>query len=64
MESEKQYIRDNCNDMKDVEIARELARMTGRKVTLQAVRKQRQHMGLAKKCGRGLCGLVTKTNEN
>ena len=61
LESERQYIRDNCDEMKDVDIAKELTRMTqGRRdpVSLQAVRKQRQKMGLSKIPGRGKCGLV------
>lgn len=58
LESERQYIRDNSNEKKDVEIAKELTRMTGRNVSLQAVRKQRQKMGLNKMPGRGICGLV------
>ena len=44
--------------MKDVEIAKSLTEMSGRKVTLQAVRKMRQKLGVKKKCGRGVCGLI------
>ncbi len=62
MESEKQYIRDNANKKKDVELSKELTKMTGRVVSLQAVRKQRQKMGLGKKPGRGVCGLVNDNN--
>ena len=60
MESEKQYIRDNCGTMKDKVIAKNLTKMTKRKVSLDAIRKQRQIMGLIKKCGRGLCEMREK----
>lgn len=63
LESEKQFIRDNSDTMKDIEIAKELTRIIKRNVTLNAVRKQRQNMGLNKKPGRGICGLVKNDNN-
>ena len=57
-ENEKKYIKENAHCMKDVEIAKSLTEMSGRKVTLQAVRKMRQKLGVKKKCGRGVCGLI------
>ena len=58
---EKQFIRDNAATMKDIEIAQKLTECSHRLVTLEAVRKQRQKMGLTKVCGRGYCEL--KKNE-
>lgn len=56
-ESEKSFIRDNAHRMKDKEIAEALSEQSGRDVTLQAVRKMRQKLGVKKKCGRGICKL-------
>ena len=44
--------------MTDKILAIKLTQITGRNVTLQAVRKQRQAMGISKKPGRGICGIV------
>jgi hypothetical protein len=57
-ENDKKFIRENAHCMKDQEIADALTNATGRKVTLQAVRKMRQKMGVKKQPGRGICGLV------
>ena len=57
-ENEKNYIKDNAHHMKDIEISKALTETSGRKVTLQAVRKMRQKLGVKKKCGRGICGLI------
>ena len=56
-DTERNYIRDNAATMKDKEIAAKLTEMTGRNVTIQAVRKQRQKMGITKAHGRGVCSL-------
>jgi hypothetical protein len=56
-EHERQFIRDNVSSMKDSEIAAKLSKISGRHISLQAVRKQRQKMGLTKKPGRGICAL-------
>jgi len=58
-ENEKNFIRDNAYRMKDQEIADALTEQSGRQVTLQAVRKMRQNLGVKKKAGRGICGLAT-----
>ncbi|MEE8323101.1 MAG: hypothetical protein V3R57_05720 [Candidatus Bathyarchaeia archaeon] len=58
-ENDKNFIRDNAHAMKDVEIAAALTESTGRIVTLQAVRKMRQKLGVKKAPGRGICGLTT-----
>ena len=57
-ESDKNFVRDNANSMKDVEVAAALTESTGRIVTLQAVRKMRQKLGVKKAPGRGICGLT------
>jgi hypothetical protein len=57
---EKQYIIDNSSHMKDKELSEKLTEKTGRAVTLDAVRKMRQKLGVKKKHGRGICALVNK----
>jgi len=57
-ESEKTFIRNNADLMKDMEIAHKLSQITGRSVSIQAVRKQRQKMGIVKERGRGRCAVV------
>ena len=59
-EDEKDFIRANAAAMKDVEMADYLTAHTGRLVTLDAIRKVRQKLGIAKKPGRGICGVVNK----
>ena len=43
--------------MKDRELAEKISEMSDRKVTLDAVRKVRQKLGIKKKQGRGICGI-------
>tara|TARA_Y100000296_G_scaffold76262_1_gene96729 strand:+ start:4702 stop:4956 length:255 start_codon:yes stop_codon:yes gene_type:complete len=62
-EKEKDYIRENAATMKDVDIADELTLIAGRVITLDAVRKVRQKMGIMKKPGRGVCGVVYDRSE-
>ncbi len=57
---EKEFIRNNAGDMTDKVLSAKLSKITGRNVTLQAVRKQRQKMGIAKQPGRGICAIVEK----
>ena len=57
---EKEFIRNNADDMTDKVLSAKLSKITGRNVTLQAVRKQRQKMGIAKQPGRGSCAVVEK----
>ena len=45
---EKYFIRNNAGIMTDKILAIKLTQITGRNVTLQAVRKQRQAMGISK----------------
>ena len=53
--SEKEYIRKNANFKTDKELAQELTAISRRIITLAAVRKIRQKMGLKKQSGRGIC---------
>jgi len=54
-EMEKQYIRENATVIKDAEVAAKLTEITGRKISIQSVRKQRQKLGILKASGRGFC---------
>ena len=56
-EKEKDYIRANAAHTKDKDLAEELTDISGRRITLDAVRKVRQKLGIVKKSGRGICGL-------
>lgn len=56
-ENEKNFIKSNAHCMKDEEIAEVLTRQAGRDVSVYAVRKKRQEMGILKKFGRGICAL-------
>jgi len=56
--SERQFIIDNADTMKDREIAAILSKASGRAITLQAVRKQRQKLNIRKKPGRAVCGVI------
>lgn len=57
-ESEKQFVRTNCSQMKDKEIAEKLTVLAGRVVSIHAVRKLRQGLGIKKLRGRGVCQIV------
>jgi hypothetical protein len=57
-DSEKQFVRDNCARMTDKVLSEKLTDITGRNVTIHSIRKLRQSLGLRKKPGRGVCGLV------
>ena len=56
-EKDLQYIRENAESLKDRELAAELTKRSGRPVSLGAVRKMRQRLGIGKRSGRGGCGL-------
>lgn len=62
-DSERNFIKANAATMKDRELAVKLSEMTGRKITIQAVRKQRQKMGIQKAQGRGICSLADDTKK-
>lgn len=61
-DSDREFIRQNAHHMKDGEIALALSDITGRYVSLQAVRKQRQAMNITKKPGRGICEVQLCSN--
>ena len=61
--AEREYIRKHAGSVKDKDLAAQLSTMTGRKVSLQAVRKQRQKMGISKNPGRGKCQIVGQEEE-
>tara|TARA_Y100000310_G_C20354760_1_gene656090 strand:+ start:376 stop:600 length:225 start_codon:yes stop_codon:yes gene_type:complete len=59
-ESERKFVRDNAGILTDKEGSEQLSRITGRRVTLHAWRKQRQKMGISKMPGRGICRINYK----
>jgi|TARA_R110002012_G_scaffold315333_1_gene529079 hypothetical protein len=62
-EEERKYIADNAAHMKDRELAERLTEISDRKITVDAVRKVRQKMGIKKSHGRGICKIVYKENN-
>ena len=56
-DEERQFIKDNAAFMKDKELAEKISELSDRKVTLDAVRKVRQKLGIKNKQGRGSCGI-------
>lgn len=58
---EKEFIRVNADTMKDAELADRLRAVSGRKITLNSLRKVRQSLGIKKKPGRGVCSIENKT---
>jgi hypothetical protein len=62
-DKERQFIIDNAATMKDKDLAERISEMAGRTVTLDAVRKVRQKLGIKKKRGRGICGIRQSTEE-
>lgn len=56
-EKDKEFIKQNAESMKDKELVIALQNMTQRKITVDAVRKLRQRLGIKKESGRGLCKL-------
>ena len=62
--SEKQFIRDNAHTMKDEEMVAKLSQMTGRNISLQALRKQRRKLGIIKCQGRGVCKIVGEEEKS
>ena len=55
---EKEFIKKNAAFMKDRDLARSLEERSGRSVSVDALRKVRQKLGVKKKHGRGVCALV------
>lgn len=54
---EVEFIRMNAGHVKDEDLLAMLVRITGRSITLGALRRKRLRMGVKKKRGRGRCGL-------
>ena len=54
-DQEKIFIQENAHILTDKEGSEQLSRITGRKVTIHAWRKQRQKLGITKMPGRGIC---------
>lgn len=54
-EVEKEYIRRNAHLIHDKLLAQKLSAMSGRTITIHAIRKQRRKLGLKKSSGRGIC---------
>lgn len=54
-EAEKQFIKNKAGTVKDAELVNELMKFSGRKISLQALRKKRQELGIYKARGRGVC---------
>jgi hypothetical protein len=63
-DEEKQYIRQNASTMKDGELSQRIKEMRGKPISVQAVRKMRQKLGIFKAKGRGKCQVVTSTVSN
>jgi hypothetical protein len=62
-EKERQFVIDNAATMKDKDLAEKISQMADRTVTLDAVRKVRQKLGIKKKRGRGICGIRQTPEE-
>jgi len=56
-EAEKQFIKDKAGTTKDRELVDVLMKFSGRKISLEALRKKRQELGVKKSSGRGVCAL-------
>ena len=62
-EKERQFVIDNAATMKDKDLAEKISQIADRTVTLDAVRKVRQKLGIKKKRGRGICGIRQTPEE-
>lgn len=56
---EKQLILDNAKTMKDKELARKIEVLREKPISVQAVRKMRQKLGIYKERGRGKCQIAS-----
>lgn len=54
-ETELKFLIENAGRLKDAEVAATLSRLTGRHVTLAAVRHARLRLGIKKRHGPGVC---------
>lgn len=60
-DTEKAFVRDNAHKLTDQQISKILSDATGKTITMLAVRKQRQKMGIKKGFGRGVCEVTNKS---
>ena len=63
-ESERRFIVENAHRLTDNDIADRLTRSTGRSISVNAVRKTRQRLGIIKQSGRGIGKPRGETHEN
>lgn len=57
---DRQFIKEHAAHIKDKDLAKALSLRVGRSISLGAVRKLRQRLGIIKKSGRGICELEEK----
>ena len=57
---DKQFVRENAHKKKDKDLPKELSLRNQRTISIDAVRKLRQRLGIIKKSGRGRCELEEK----
>tara|TARA_R100000005_G_C4965795_1_gene180666 strand:- start:823 stop:1035 length:213 start_codon:yes stop_codon:yes gene_type:complete len=62
-DQEKLFIQQNAHILTDKQGAEQLSRITGRKISIHAWRKQRQKMGIGKMPGRGICRVKKAEND-
>ena len=55
--ADKQFVRENASTVKDKDLATVLSNRNQRSISIDAVRKLRQRLGVIKKSGRGRCEL-------
>ena len=60
---EKDFIKKNAAFMKDRDMAQQISNKSGRSITVDALRKVRQKLGIKKRHGRGVCALVYSPTE-
>lgn len=65
-DAEREYIRKNAGILKDRQIAVNLTKITGRKITADSVSQQRRRvLGIKKAHGHGVCRIVSdKSDKN
>ena len=59
-DEEKEFVKKNSHILTDKQGSEELSRITGRNITLNSWRKQRQKLMIPKMPGRGICKLRKK----
>jgi hypothetical protein len=59
----KKFVRENASLLKDEQIAATISRLTGKPVSVQAVRALRVRLGIEKRMGRGYCEVVVRPDK-